>query len=128
VLRIEPNSKYVVVASFDKRKADNELSIECSVRNCKTDFAPGGAVIRIETGADDQLLDIAFVYPGATSPQQEGTGNDQRKLGLVLYALAIFKVEDFAEITAASGLRLARTSRPGDIPPEPDSSLLPNEL
>jgi hypothetical protein len=115
VLRVEPGTRYVITARLGKRDPDHALWVKCNVWGYETLITATGVVIRFETGPSDRMVDIAFVYPNAKSPRESGLGADRRKLGLVLYALAIFKVRSFDEIAADRAMRLIHEAVPGLI-------------
>jgi len=116
VVNVEPRSKYVIVARLRKRDPDKELRVQSSIKDAETVWASSGLILRFETRPSDHLVDVSFIYPNATSPSESGTGSDQRKLGLVLYELAMFKVDNFYDRSPDDWLEIVHKARPGEIP------------
>jgi hypothetical protein len=115
VLRVEPATKYAIVARITKRDPDKELSVECSITGAVATPTPWGIILSFETGSADYMADVSFVYRGATSPFEEGIGTDRRKLGLVLFELGVFRVESFEDLDPGKLFEALHASGPGVI-------------
>jgi hypothetical protein len=115
VLKVRHNCKYMVAARFDKREPDKKVRVECSIKGAQPLFTPEGVVVQFETGPFDQVVDLALVYPDAQRPAESSAGSDQRKLGLALYQLGIFRVDSFDEWQAHELLDIVQEAGPGEI-------------
>lgn len=115
VLNVEPNTRYVIIAQVGKREPSKEMRVVCSVGCAETLTTNLGVVLRFQTGPSDFIADVSFIYPGATSPLESGTGTDERKLGLVLFELGIFRVNTFEDVDVQALFDALHASAPGQL-------------
>jgi hypothetical protein len=119
VLRVAPFTKYLVVAglhAIDERQMPPQVKSNVSVERVWVASVRewNYVCIALDNDGDNELLDLAFVYENAVSPAAKGTGNDIRRLGLLLTDLAVFKVENFPN-AAEEFVMAMQKSPPGPI-------------
>jgi len=116
VIKIRPRSKYLVVLGFQERVGGGKLSIRTNLRTAQARIIPSGAVLFVDNPTSNDMLDVTITYPQAASPKAQGTGEDLRKLGIVMFHVGVFRVESLDGLDIGPYVEAAASNPPGLLP------------
>jgi hypothetical protein len=115
VLKVKPSSRYLVVLNLHARGKDKQVTVTCNIPGARVQYGQFGVVLQVEDTGTSEVLDVAIRYPGAQIPKESGTGEDLRRLGVLLLNVGVFRVESFDQFDIARCLRALRNSPAGPI-------------